>query len=107
MLARTCNRKPCELAQLETTWRLALPAARTRCRACHIRCRYDVEPEKQFNLNRNKYHAVVTAQKRSFSGSLWRPVQNIAKHAFEQGISFAHPFRTKNVHAAHLRLPPC
>ena len=39
MLARTCNQKPCELAQFETTMRMALPAARSSCRACHVRCR--------------------------------------------------------------------
>src|SRR3954468_2033044 len=65
MLAHTCNRKPCELAQFETTVRMALPAARISCRACHIRCRYDVEPEERLKLNRNKYHAVVAARKRS------------------------------------------
>src|SRR3954454_559137 len=65
MLARTCNRKPCELAQFETTLRMALPAARISCRACHVRCRHDVEPEERFKLNRNKYHAVVAARKRS------------------------------------------
>src|SRR3954454_21512876 len=65
MLARTCNRKPCDLAQFETTLRMALPAARISCRACHVRCRHDVEPEERFKLNRNKYHAVVAARKRS------------------------------------------
>src|SRR3954447_24227085 len=65
MLARTCNQKPCELAQFETTLRMALPAARISCRACHVRCRHDVEPEERFKLNRNKYHAVVAARKRS------------------------------------------
>ena len=64
MLARTCNRKPCELAQFETTVRLTLPAASTSCRACHVRFRHDVEPEERFKLNRNKYHAVVAARKR-------------------------------------------
>src|SRR3954449_11905882 len=64
MLARTCNQKPCELAQFETTLRMALPAARISCRACHVRCRHDVEPEERFKLNRNKYHAVVAARKR-------------------------------------------
>src|SRR4051812_1126399 len=65
MLARACNQKPCELAQFETTLRMALPAARISCRACHVRCRHDVEPEERFKLNRNKYHAVVAARKRS------------------------------------------
>src|SRR5215203_5995422 len=35
---------------------------------------------------------------RSFPGTLWRPVQNIGKRAFEHGISFAQPFRTKSAH---------
>src|SRR4051794_33025119 len=65
MLARTCNRKPCELTPFETTWRMALPAARTSCRACHVRFRHDVEPEERFKPNRNKYHAVVAARNRS------------------------------------------
>ena len=42
MLARTCNQKPCELAQFETTVRMALPAARTSCRACHVRCCHEL-----------------------------------------------------------------
>src|SRR3954449_206894 len=78
MLAHTCNRKPCELAQFETTLRMALPAARISCRACHVRCRHDVEPEERFKLNRNKYHAVVAARKRSLSYALLRPVQKMA-----------------------------
>src|SRR3954452_13402464 len=65
MLARTCNRKPCELAQFETTWRMASPAARTSCRACHVRCCHDVEPEERFKLNRKKYHAIVAVRNRS------------------------------------------
>src|SRR3954452_19692199 len=43
---------------------------------------------------------------RSFSGSLRQPVEKIARQAFEQGVSFGHPFRTKNAHATTLRLPP-
>src|SRR3954468_19724583 len=64
MSARTCNRKPCELTQFETTWRMALPAARASCRACHVRFRHDVEPEERFKPNRNTYHAVVAARTR-------------------------------------------
>src|SRR5215211_3746770 len=105
MLARTCNQKPCELTQFETTWRMALPAARTSCRACHVRFRHDVEPAERLKPNRNKYHAIVAARNRSFPGSLWQPVQKIAGRPFEQGVSFGQPFWTKLAHAAHLRLP--
>src|SRR4051794_35711696 len=68
MLARTCNRKACELAQFETTLRMALPGACTSCRACHVRCRHDVEPEERSKLNRNKYHVI----------RCWKAVQKIA-----------------------------
>jgi len=51
-----------------------------------------LEPEERFKPNRNIYHAVVTDRKRSFSRTLWRPVQNIARRPFEQGVNFGRPF---------------
>ena len=74
MLARTRNQKPCELAQFETTVRMVLPAARTSCRACHVRCRHDVEPEERPKLDRNRYNWIVAARKRSDTvGEVLRP----------------------------------
>src|SRR3954468_23733370 len=56
------------------------------------------EPGKPFKPNRKRYHVGVAVRNRSFSRSLWRPVQNIAKPAFEQGFNFDRPFRTKFAH---------
>src|SRR3954451_21388541 len=98
MLARTCNRKACELAQFETTLRMALPAARISCRACHVRCRHDVEPEERFKLNRNKYHAVVAARNQSLSYALLRPVQKMASQGCGQGGNSGQLFRPKFAH---------
>src|SRR3954447_16420678 len=115
MSARTCNRKPCELTQFETTWRMALPAARASCRACHVRFRHDVEPEERFKPNRNKYHAVVAARKRTDTvgeiGSLvrghgvgWLSCPEVAHVA---SPAAARPTRTRR-HRPHRprRVPP-
>src|SRR3954451_6095899 len=98
MLARTCNQKPCELAQFETTVRMVLPAARTSCGACHVRCRHDVEPEKRFEPNRNLHRAFAAVRNRSLPYALLRPVQKMASQGFGRGVSSGQPFRAKFAH---------
>src|SRR3954462_2136912 len=88
MLARTCNRKACELAQFETTLRMALPGARTSCRACHVRCRHDVEPEERSKLNRNKYHVI----------RCWKAVQKIAGRCLALRLPLPSSGRLMRIH---------